>query len=103
AAPTQDAYSPIRLDVETLAAGTHLRGQIRLTYATSMEYAFLDEILAAFAAAGHLGGRRAAGYGHVRADVACAITAGTPDPECDWRSSTVQNRDAAIRILSTLS
>jgi len=97
-----EGYSPIRLDTETLIAGTRLSGQIRLTHASSVEYALLADILEYFAAHGHLGGRTGAGHGRIHATLTRTITAGTP-AESDWRTIVGACRDAAIAALNTLT
>ncbi|MFW0787932.1 hypothetical protein AAFP35_25835 [Gordonia sp. CPCC 206044] len=106
ARPTMAAageFSPIRLDTETLIAGTRLAGQLRLTHATAVEYALLCDILTDFADHGHLGGRVAAGYGRIHAQITSTVTAGTPDPDLDWRSEVDTNREAAIDTLTQLT
>ncbi|ROZ88077.1 hypothetical protein [Gordonia sp. OPL2] len=94
-----EAFSPIRLDTETLIAGTRLAGQLRVTHATPVEYALLHDILTVFAEAGHLGGRVAAGYGRIHAHI---TTTHTPDPTTDWRTAVAGNREAALAALAEL-
>lgn len=98
-----DGFSPIRLDTETLIAGTRLSGQIRLTHATSVEYALLADILEHFSTHGHLGGRAAAGHGRIHATLTPTITAGTPTTESDWRTIVAAGRDDALATLNTLT
>ncbi|MCZ4581519.1 hypothetical protein O4158_21005 [Gordonia amicalis] len=99
---TADGFSPIRLEVETLIAGTHLAGQIRLTHASPVEYALLADILAHFATYGHLGGRVAAGHGRIHAALTPTVTGTIPD-DVDWRTIVAAGRDAAIAALNTLT
>ncbi|OLT46653.1 hypothetical protein BJF87_22290 [Gordonia sp. CNJ-863] len=101
--PVGEVFSPIRLDTETLIAGTRLAGQLRLTHATPTEYALLHDILDTFAEAGHLGGRVAAGYGRIHAHITTTHTAGAPDPDIDWRTQVADNRVAAITALNQLT
>ena len=100
---TGEGFSPIRLDTETLIAGTRLSGQIRLTHATPVEYALLADILEHFASHGHLGGRTAAGHGRIHATLTPAITAGTPATNLDWRGVVAARRVDAIDALNTLT
>lgn len=100
---TGEGFSPIRLDTETLIAGTRLSGQIRLTHATPVEYALLADILEQFATTGHLGGRTAAGHGRIHATLTPAITAGTPAADLDWRGVVAAGRVDAIAALNTLT
>ncbi|GAC83975.1 hypothetical protein GP2_017_00030 [Gordonia paraffinivorans NBRC 108238] len=93
---------PIRLDTETLIAGTRLSGQIRLTHATRVEYALLADILEHFATRGHLGGRTAAGHGRIQATLTQTITAGAP-AESDWRTIVAAGRADAITALNALT
>ncbi|WP_439033266.1 RAMP superfamily CRISPR-associated protein [Gordonia terrae] len=99
---TGEGFSPIRLDTETLIAGTRLSGQIRLTHATGIEYALLVDLLKHFATHGHLGGRTAAGHGRVHATLTPTITTGEP-AESDWRTIAAAGRDGAIAALNTLT
>lgn len=96
-------FDPIRLDTETLIAGTRLCGQIRLRHATATEYALMAEIVDTFATTGHIGGRIAAGHGRVRAQITTTITAGAPEPAHDWRAVVAADRDAAIAALATIT
>ena len=100
---TGEGFSPIRLDTETLIAGTRLSGQIRLTHATPVEYALLADILEHFAAHGHLGGRTAAGHGRIHATLTPTITAGTAPNDVEWRAIVAAGRDASIAALNTLT
>lgn len=100
---TGEGFSPIRLDTETLIAGTRLSGQIRLTHATSVEYALLADILKHFATHGHLGGRTAAGHGRIHATLSPIITSGTALSGVDWRAAVAARRDAAIIALTNLT
>lgn len=100
---TGEGFSPIRLDTETLIAGTRLSGQIRLTHASPVEYALLADILDQFAATGHLGGRTAAGHGRIHATLTPTITAGTPATDLDWRGVVAAGRVDAIAALNTLT
>ena len=101
---TVEGFSPIRLDTETLIAGTRLSGQIRLAHATSTECALLADILDAFATRGHLGGRTAAGHGRISAAIARTVTTGSSTPaDVDWRATVAAERDAAIAALNTLT
>lgn len=99
---TGEGFSPIRLDTETLIAGTRLSGQIRLIHATAIEYALLADILEYFATHGHLGGRTAAGHGRIHATLTPTITAGAP-ADVDWRAAVAAERDDAIAALNTLT
>lgn len=96
------AFDPLRLDTETLIAGTWLRGQLRLTHATACEYALFTDIVDTFATDGHLGGRIAAGHGRIRAQTHTTITAGDPDPGHDWRTEVAAGRDKALALLATV-
>ncbi|WP_435083717.1 RAMP superfamily CRISPR-associated protein [Gordonia hongkongensis] len=100
---TGEGFSPIRLDTETLIAGTRLSGQIRLAHATPTEYGLLTDILEYFATNGHLGGRTAAGHGRIHATLTQAVTAGTVPNDVDWRTAVAVGRDAAITVLSSLN
>lgn len=100
---TGEGYSPIRLDTETLIAGTRLSGQVRLTHATGVEYALLVDILNAFAIGGHLGGRTAAGHGRIRATLAQTITAGVASIGLNWRPVVSTRSGDAIDALNTLT
>ncbi|QIK50280.1 hypothetical protein G8C36_23460 (plasmid) [Gordonia terrae] len=100
---TGEGYSPIRLDTETLIAGTRLSGQVRLTHATGVEYALLVDILNAFAFGGHLGGRTAAGHGRIRATLAQTITAGVASIGLNWRPVVSTRSGDAIDALNTLT
>ena len=100
---TGEGFSPIRLDTETLIAGTRLSGQIRLAHATPVEYALLADILEHFATAGHLGGRTAAGHGRIHATLTPTITAGTAPNDVEWRAIVAAGRDASIAALNTLT
>ncbi|MFE0750861.1 RAMP superfamily CRISPR-associated protein [Gordonia sp. NPDC058843] len=100
---TGEGFSPIRLDTETLIAGTRLSGQIRLTHATPVEYALLADILEHFATHGHLGGRTAAGHGRIHATLNPIITSGTALSGVDWRAAVAARRDAAIIALTNLT
>jgi hypothetical protein len=97
-----EGFSPIRLDTETLIAGTRLSGQIRLAHATSTERALLADILEYFATRGHLGGRTGAGHGRIHATLTQNFAAGAP-AESDWRTIVAARRDAAIAALNTLT
>lgn len=99
---TSEGFSPIRLDTETLIAGTRLAGRIRLTHASPVEYALLVEILDDFATHGHLGGRTAVGHGRIQATLTQTVTTGAPAAESDWRASVAAGRDAAITALNAL-
>ena len=99
-----EGFSPIRLDTETLIAGTHLSGQIRLTHATPTEYGLLTAVLEHFATRGHLGGRTAAGHGRISATIARTVTSGSSAPtDVDWRPAVATERDAAIATLNTVT
>ena len=100
---TGEGFSPIRLDTETLIAGTRLYGQIRLTHASPVEYALLADILEHFATRGHLGGRTGAGHGRIHATLTPTITAGSAPNDVDWRGIVAARRDEAIAALSTLT
>ena len=100
---TADGFSPIRLDTETLIAGTRLSGQIRLTHATDVEYGLLTDILENFATRGHLGGRTAAGHGRITATLTPTLAAGSTPTDVDWRAAVAAGRDAAIATLNTLT
>ncbi|WJG15896.1 hypothetical protein PWF70_23855 (plasmid) [Gordonia sp. Swx-4] len=100
---TGEGFSPIRLDTETLIAGTRLSGQIRLTHATPVEYALQADILEHFATHGHLGGRTAAGHGRIHATLSQTITAGATPSDVDWRAMVAASRDDAIAALNDLT
>lgn len=100
---TGEGYSPIRLDTETLIAGTRLSGQIRLTHASPVEYALLADILEHFATRGHLGGRTAAGHGRIHATLTPTITVGSVPNDVGWRAIVADGRDDAIAALNTLT
>lgn len=96
-----EGFSPIRLDTETLIAGTRLAGQIRLTHASPVEYAQLADILEHFATTGHLGGRTAAGHGRITATI---TQSGASAPvTADWRSVVRTGRDDALAALNQLT
>lgn len=98
---TGEGFSPIRLDTETLIAGTRLAGQIRLTHASPVEYAQLADILEHFATTGHLGGRTAAGHGRITATI---TQSGASAPvTADWRSVVRTGRDDALAALNQLT
>lgn len=98
---TGEGFSPIRLDTETLIAGTRLSGQIRLTHASPVEYALLADILEYFAARGHLGGRTGAGHGRITAII---TQSGASAPvAADWRSVVRTGRDDALAALNQLT
>lgn len=98
-----EGFSPIRLEVETLIAGTRLSGQIRLAHATPTEYGLLTDILEYFASHGHLGGRIAAGHGRITATLTSTLAAGSTPTDVDWRAPVAAGRDAAIATLNTLT
>jgi hypothetical protein len=101
----EHATSPLgRYSVETLRAGTRLQAWARIDNATPSQVAFLDTVLAAFAATGHLGGRAAAGHGHITATIATTVlrgqfSAGT----VDWAAELHDRRDDAIEALTSLT
>lgn len=97
-----DAASPIRLDTETLIAGTRLAGQLRLHHLTPVEYAFAHDLIATFANDGHLGGRTAAGHGRIRATINTHVTHGHSS-DTDWRAETSARRGDALAALNTLT
>ncbi|MGX7697720.1 RAMP superfamily CRISPR-associated protein [Gordonia polyisoprenivorans] len=99
----KEGFSPIRLDTETLIAGTRLSGQIRLAHATPTEYGLLTDILEHFATHGHLGGRTAAGHGRITATLTPTLAAGSTPTDVDWRAAVAAGRAAAIAILNTLT
>lgn len=97
--------SPLgRFAVETLPAGTRLQTWARLDNATENQAAFFADILATFAAHGHLGGRSAAGHGQVTATVTVSALRGNiPHAGVDWAGQLANDRDAAIAALTRLS
>lgn len=97
--------SPLgRFAVETLPAGTRLQTWARLDNATEYQAAFFDNVLATFAAHGHLGGRSAAGHGQVTATLtATALRGNLPRATVDWADQLANDRDAAIAALTRLS
>jgi RAMP superfamily len=97
--------SPLgRFDVETLPAGTRLQTWVRLTNATETQAAFMRDVLAAFADHGHLGGRIAAGHGHITAQITpTALRGRLPGKRTDWAADLAAHRDEAIVALSKLS
>jgi hypothetical protein len=88
--------------LETFPAGTRFRAWLRLTRATGLEIAFFADVLAAFAAAGRIGGRAAAGHGQITADLR-AKPPGLPDPLPDWRAHLAARRAEAMTALSWLT
>lgn len=98
-----DASSPIRLDTETLIAGTQLAGQLRLHHLTPLEYAFARELLDTFAHHGHLGGRTAAGHGRIRATTIHRAQDQPEHADIDWRAHLSEHRDDALAALNTLT
>lgn len=97
--------SPLgRFGVETLPAGTRLQTWVRLTNATAAQAGFFRDVLAEFAARGHLGGRIAAGHGQVSATITETVQRGRlPDTAVDWSEELAAHRDEAIAALSQLS
>jgi len=97
--------SPLgRFGVETLPAGTRLQTWVRLTNATEIQAAFVRDVLAAFADHGHLGGRIAAGHGHITATItATALRGHLPDERTDWAVELAARRKEAITALSKLT
>ncbi|MEE3067474.1 MAG: RAMP superfamily CRISPR-associated protein [Actinomycetota bacterium] len=107
-APSSDLdenSSPLgRFGVETLPAGTRLQTWAHLINATLGQAAFFRDVLAEFAAHGHLGGRIAAGHGQLTATVtATALRGQLPDDTDDWATNLATHRDHAIAALSQLS
>ena len=88
--------------VETFPAGTQFRAWLRLTRATDLAIAFFTDVLAAFTAAGRLGGRAAVGHGMITADLR-AEPAGPPGPLPDWRAHLAARRDEALDALTWLT
>lgn len=94
--------SPIRLDTETLVAGTTLAGSLRVRFATPAQYALLHDILDTFATDGHLGGRQASGHGHVTATITTTPTQPAATT-IEWREQLAAHRDDALDALNTLT
>lgn len=106
-APLMDSAktSPLgRFGTETLPAGTRLQAWAHLENATEYQAAFVRDVLAAFAARGHLGGRRAAGHGQVSATMTATAERGDlPSASVDWVAQLANDRDAAIAALTRLT
>ena len=107
---TDDASSPLgRFAVETLPAGTRLQTWVRLTNATAAQVAYTRDVLARFAAHGHLGGRIAAGHGQISAVITPTVLRGAlPDNNdsggcCGWAQQLAADRDAALTALQDLT
>lgn len=95
-----DNTSPLgRISVETLPAGMRLQASVYLSNATASQVAFVRDVLEAFAKRGHLGGRRAAGYGRIAASLSVDLPADLPD----WKSELQNRRDEAIAALSQIT
>ena len=97
--------SPLgKYGVETLPAGSRLQTWVQITNATSTQAAFLRDVLAVFAARGHLGGRIAAGHGRVIATTTATVLRGQlPTQEIDWAAELADRRDDAIKALAELT
>ena len=77
---------------------------MRLANASASQAAFLRDILATFAAHGHLGGRIAAGHGQITATVTATVQRGQlPDDGADWAAELSAHRADAIAALTQLS
>lgn len=100
-----DKTSPLaRFGVETLPAGTRLQTWVLLNNATSVQAAFVRDILDEFASDGHLGGRASAGHGRVIVNLSHEVKRGQfPGDDVDWRAELKSRRDEAIAALSKLS
>lgn len=104
-ADSDETSSPLgRFGIETLPAGTRLQTWVRLDNATTLQAAFLRNVLAEFALRGHLGGRIAAGHGQVTATVNATVLRGhLPDDDADWAAELSASRQDAISALHQLS
>lgn len=74
----------MRYGNETFIAGTRFHVRFGLRFATGDEHDFFTDVLAAFTAAGTVGGRTSRGHGHVRFDLTGTCD-GDPEPG-DWRA-----------------
>src|SRR5690606_11589541 len=86
--------------VETFPAGTTFSAWLTLNRPTDLELAFFVDVLAAYAAAGRLGGRGAIGHGLLRADL---VPDHAPEGLPDWRAFVVEHRDEVLDALGTLT
>lgn len=102
---SDEKTSPLgRFSVETLPAGTRLQTWVLINNATSIQVAFLRDVLTAFASRGHLGGRIASGHGVVTASFTPDVQRGQlPDESVDWQSELRAHRDEAIDALSKVT
>lgn len=102
---SDETSSPLgRFGIETLPAGTRLQTWVRLDNATTLQAAFLRDVLAEFALRGHLGGRIAAGHGQVTATVSATVLRGhLPADDADWAAELNASRQDAISALHQLS
>lgn len=97
---TDDTTSPLgRISVETLPAGTRFQASARISNATSLQLSFLRDVLDAFATRGHLGGRRAAGYGQISA----TLHSDLPNALPSWKAELRKRRGEAITALSQIT
>ncbi|CAN3132181.1 RAMP superfamily CRISPR-associated protein [Mycobacterium sp. smrl_JER01] len=101
--PASDPHSddsPLnRISVEVLPAGMRLQAYVRINNATETHISFLRDVLDVFAARGHLGGRRAAGYGQITASLHAQLPPALPD----WQSELRARRDEAIAALCEIT
>lgn len=101
--PTNDpdsADSPLnRISVEVLPAGMRLQAYVRISNATDTHISFLRDVLDVFAARGHLGARRAAGYGQITATLHAELPTDLPD----WRTQLHDRRDEAVAALCEIT
>ncbi|QFS94657.1 hypothetical protein FIV07_28180 (plasmid) [Mycobacterium sp. THAF192] len=100
----EDSSTLGRFGVETLPAGIRLQTWARLTNATDTQSAFFRDVLATFAAHGHLGGRIAAGHGRITATITeNAIRGHLPPRQTDWAAELTAHRDDALAALAKLT
>lgn len=88
--------------IETFPAGTRFATWLKLTHATDLEAAFFVDVLEAYAANAHLGGRAATGHGTVALDLTPS-TDDDPRDRVDWREHVSAHRDDALTAMEALA
>jgi len=89
----------MRFELETFPAGTVFSTGVQLRGPSALELSFFHDVLAEFAARGHLGGRVGVGHGRVRVDLVCNRDLAEL---VDWRHTVGARRDEAIEALEDL-
>lgn len=104
-ADSGDKTSPLgRYSVETLPAGTRLQSWARVVNATDAQLGFFADVLAVFAARGHLGSRISAGHGSVTATVVPTVLRGRlRRPDVGWADELASRRDEALQVLAGIT